>query len=939
MIVNLNSSLIQISSQKQHNNLFLIEFNLIKINFLSYVLLLSITVLWILVIYTFYEYFSSKLVCFFLNKHLNRNCIAHLLNVNFSSINFSFIYFCIMVKNVNICVTNVCHIELDNLSIRLNNKRTNKSKPPDDIEHYSAISNRLFYAKCDDVRIILFKENFSNFQNLQFPDISIEYLIGKFVFDVSNFSILINRVDANIATCLSVKKFLFAYSKFSAIKSKTNTILVQNCRNKKKIYSKKDYQLKSESSELENLDPCSTESNVESIVINLINLEISVRKFNFNRSKCIDLLCCNLFKSTELNTEMSLTLAELDKARLQIYFGKLPKYVFSNNSQKLEINDPSFMIDLVANSSIKISLDVWHEMSIIFLDDFLVMKNCLLILNRSVLYRAQFEYLFINLVRSNDILYCLSSNKEISTIEILNESNSNSINKYLILNFFLRNFQLKSFLDQSPIFTTKSIYLNTKIEASYINIKLTIGNESNICLRNIGPNLSLINELFARFKSLMNENSRKFDIGLVASLSSIIIELPFGNINQNDKKLIVNLHRVSFKVKSGIGSLMHIFILENFNLSTSLNFFNISNSDKEFLSAKCERVIIESNSSLTDTKIQFIFSPILIGQVDNFVVNKNSNNATSSGTNISTNSYESYLYTYVIDESSKIDLNLTDSNVLNIQKNENVLITSNCLYLNVIQFRYQSFKNQNQTYSELYEIIFGDLFGSIDIELFLQAVNLLSSIYAFIKQELDASSFQTLTEFLPYKSFRLMTSLIHFNVLNIENHFKTENSKMRTILFNLVLSPINFGSCDFHCADDGAGSLAIFSDLSLKIMCSLPNLDFSQKDSITYLDLIECGSFYLKYLSLYEALNSTNQSTKMEYLKSNDNESKRLRFLWNDGKTHECSCTGNSDFFPRKKKNYTLLRIVMCSSPVSTQLSSQIRINSDLGKAYSRLTK
>lgn len=133
-----------------------------------YILLVSLTILWILFICLFVDIVLSKIIAFILSKYLNTT-----FKLNMSSISFSFVYFGVLIKNVTLCIENVCHIELAEIRIKFNRRSLweNSSR---------IVRNRIFYAQVRCMHIILVNENLSSV-----PKIDIFYLysiLNNFVF-------------------------------------------------------------------------------------------------------------------------------------------------------------------------------------------------------------------------------------------------------------------------------------------------------------------------------------------------------------------------------------------------------------------------------------------------------------------------------------------------------------------------------------------------------------------------------------------------------------------------------------------------------------------------------------------------------------------------------------------------------------------------------------
>ncbi len=206
------------------------------------------------------------------------------------------------------------------------------------------------------------------------------------------------------------------------------------------------------------------------------------------------------------------------------------------------------------------------------------------------------------------------------------------------------------------------------------------------------------------------------------------------------------------------------------------------------------------------------------------------------------------------------------------------LKTFNTLYVTCVQIRHHAFHNQEICYSNMSEIVIGDVFGSIDHHCACDLMKLLSELVQF----LTSVKFNKFT----YRSLKLKTSLTSLNLVNSISNVYEKEDKIIAGLVKLTLSPISFAECDFH-----AGAVALkFADLNLKIMCCL---------SPRYLNnnYLECGSVHLALVTLTKNKTNDSQDEKIEYLKQVDFTSRRLWFLYDTEVNRRCGCEGNSEFF------------------------------------------
>ncbi len=122
----------------------------------SYLILLIISLVWILVLFIFYDKLIAKLfVSLYLFKKINKNNSHHIIisNLEIKSINISLLLFqfCVHLNEVSFSLNNVCHFECNHLCIQLLNVKCSK----------------LFQIKLNSVSLICLNNNFKQF-NLNF---------------------------------------------------------------------------------------------------------------------------------------------------------------------------------------------------------------------------------------------------------------------------------------------------------------------------------------------------------------------------------------------------------------------------------------------------------------------------------------------------------------------------------------------------------------------------------------------------------------------------------------------------------------------------------------------------------------------------------------------------------------------------------------------------
>ncbi|RNA42242.1 hypothetical protein BpHYR1_004703 [Brachionus plicatilis] len=549
-----------------------------------------------------------------------------------------------------------------------------------------------------------------------------------------------------------------------------------------------------------------------------------------------------------------LNFLKVAKAKLSAHFGQLEEYNFKSNGKNFQISNLAFSIDLFGLEKIHIELDVWNGHFALLAQDLALICKSFLSGHTNWVINIKMKDYQVSLCNGSQKLVNIFSHSQSSVIEI-----ANLTDKFLICKCLLKNVWIMSVVNEEPVFFSSSVYVSTKFESTIASIKMSFGQNASFWLSKIGANLELVDLILT--SGLLEKSDFKFV--LIGSMESVTIVLPFG---QNS--LRIDIKQMGFKMER-VDQLMSIAILEELSLFTDLSYFNLEQN----LSAKCERLVMETKSSVDGTKFQFILSPVQIGPQNLFEQLKILNRE-NSHSNLSHASFESYLYTETVEEVSS-----GDSESANISLN-------NCLFLSVFQCRYELFRNGAEKYAEFCELVLGDIFGSLNFENFLKLIDLTSSIWRFCHQELAFLDLITKTN-LNYSNFRLCTSLTNINILNDYDTTKP------VILFNLIAAPIDHGACDFHCEHKSAGSLTTITDLSLKI--------FSQLNSLNKSELVECGIFYFKFLSHLKINKCDNRDKMLDYLTQCDQYSKRLDFLWHSD-TAECCCVANSSFFSHKKE-------------------------------------
>lgn len=203
----------------------------------------------------------------------------------------------------------------------------------------------------------------------------------------------------------------------------------------------------------------------------------------------------------------------------------------------------------------------------------------------------------------------------------------------------------------------------------------------------------------------------------------------------------------------------------------------------------------------------------------------------------------------------------------------------NSLYLSVVQIRGELLKNSNGgIYSRRFEVIFGDTYGSVEAETLVRLSAPFNEIYCLINAELEKFEIILQPKNDYYTSFKLISSLAHINIVN--------NSS----LFNFIVSPFDYAVCDFH-------EMGLLPELSLNLFVCLGGGGAESSPSIKYTDLLDCGSFCVRYIILKRV--KPRDLSRLMSLRKVDEETKRLEFLWAQDQD-TCLCIDKKEIFGRE---------------------------------------
>jgi hypothetical protein len=220
-----------------------------------------------------------------------------------------------------------------------------------------------------------------------------------------------------------------------------------------------------------------------------------------------------------------------------------------------------------------------------------------------------------------------------------------------------------------------------------------------------------------------------------------------------------------------------MLVLKKVTFTTDLNLFNDGKRSSN-LELSCEKIAAESSIGNLDTKIQVFTAPLLVGSPHNsplMYLNRLKSRDKAGGgggaslkrtvSNISTNTCQSFLYTHVVDE--KLEFDTSDD-----EQGKEYFFAHNCFYLTVFQLRYQSFRpasgENSDNYAHQFELICGDLFGTMNFDSIFSLTNLVYSFYVLAVKETHTQGTLLSPYFknsLEYRSIRALTSLVNINII------------------------------------------------------------------------------------------------------------------------------------------------------------------------------
>ena len=700
------------------------ELNVIRIKFVHYILLLSVSAAWLYIVCLGYDWLLAKVFMFALNKYLNK-----LASVRISSASFSFFPrgFRVYLRNAKFCVKNVCECRIENVTFQIRNNEGENSK----IKYLIQFSNfklAILKLKAVDSQLMHLEKIWLKLTTWKL----FMFILSGSVLKINNAFVLLNAdLNANLIVKLNIKQIKFSYFKCRLERNELNTFMLlvndqlPKSRIKNVIYRRKEFD--------------DLESGVK-----ILNEPVNSLLFGFSGVR--------LALSEDITQ-----LFEIERFRLQLTFSEhLPLFESSNFK-------PSLILDANIEKKAEVNLKL-DEKELSDLIRLLEIKT-----NKKIFFKIQFEDVDLNIIKKDERLCCVKLLLKRNVIKCIIDS------EILDFNASLCNVKFETLFTE--LFQLNSIRLSLNRTENKLILKVANQNISTPILNyfqaeHLVRDWNFLFYILSQLDLLLNNNySKNTNFTILCCLGNSLFCLP---INCNDL-IKINLENVSFKLTNDKDDRSWQFIshLDKIKLSTSLNLFSnlIVGDDFEM---RCENVCIESFFSVLDTKLQALTTPILIGSTQSSPIQyltglskKKSSVINNTESNVTMNSYQSFLYTHVIEEKSESS----------DEDDNEKFYAQNCFYLSVLQFRYQSFKTRSEedscTYSNQSEFVLGDLFGSIRLQDAFKLANLIYSIYGLVLVELEMTRSILNTFFKEsraYTSTKLLTSLFNVHFLDLDNY-------------------------------------------------------------------------------------------------------------------------------------------------------------------------
>jgi hypothetical protein len=713
-----------------------------QIKFYNYLILLISSILWMIFIYFGLDMLVAKIVCFILKRKFMRQRDVYTFSINRARFNFIFRQgIKIYMIDSKLCFKNNCQLEVEKILIHLTKPFESGSK------FYSILVKNL--------KLTSFKtEIFSPFTEIIDKNVKcVEFLASM----IANSSINIRNFDFvyffNSKSLLSarahIKNIKFLHSKFELYNdSVKNSVILKpkTMTNDKKIQYRKEFD------DLEAGEKFLNEI-VNSFLLGFSNIKIYLEDGKFLKSQ-------------------SYLLTEIDKSKLQINLK--PKTLDDHGLKS------SILIEYIAKSKIHVFLYIWDPIFIQFLNHLNSLG-----LRGDFYARIQYVSLRLNLARDTDNLLSLfASSLNANSVELFRKNEDE-----LELNSEIFNIDIFTLLDK--ILQIKLVTLSFLFKKEILRIILSNSDSCTFHVDKLGLNFSLLSYTFHQVILITNfiyfKSVRDTKFELLLAFSNFDLNLV---LFDNYSVLVAAKHLfIKLKSSSKENKKISMIVFDSLQISSDLNLFSeiFSNKNDDKFLIQLEKCCIEALSDNLDSKIQLLTSPILIGsnqsssisylnqikkdKIDSYDSSKNSQ------TDLSAKSFQSFLYTHLLDDKNKKAL-LSDpqENPGNLVSYENTsnkhFRIKNNLFLSVLQFRAQFFKSKNSDrkfYAKQFEFIFGDLFGTLDFENIFKMTNLIYAFHAFMAKEFFNFNQTFLNTFIGddfvYTSLRVMTSMVNINLL------------------------------------------------------------------------------------------------------------------------------------------------------------------------------
>ena len=801
--------------------------------FKSYLILLTFSFIWILVLSHFYEY----IVCLFLNSFLKYFLLNNEkgLNVKFAAFNLNIFNFSLTIRQVKLSFEKSLCFSIDELTLKFNNK--NNSISYKIMSQSMSAKDYMFIIELKDTTIFLIEKSI-NLNNKSFNNLF--EIFKRSIIVIHNLNIFSINQKYNLVLSMSVSKALIVHN---------------SLKNEQKL------------KDLEMLENCDDIFEVKSFLLNVYDLTFNFKKFHDSKKLKFS---CNFQPNLLYKICQFLTIKQ---SKIEIYYGDLPNYEVINSSH-INVIKPNLLIDIDSVSNIKFEFDLWNDL---VPDIFNYLFSYKMQFQLTTVLRCKMKNFEFTITHLNDKIISLKFDSA-QNLEICHIFNESILGSTMVFKLNYTSFSLNSLFNRMSQMDNGKLSINWNEDF----VQLYLKTQTKINLNNFVQNSNLFYLVILKLRSILNDRLNLISFQFI-SYFDLVEFLVFNSVKCRVEKI-----NLKFEINEDWKVLVNFY---NLNLSILHENLLLSKNIKEF-SVFCERVTVEALGDYLDDKFQMVFAPIIFGE-------KFLNEKLAQKLNT------------VNSDNSENGESLISSHLKNSNDNEKTDLSFNALYVTVVQLRIQNFYNNKQLYSNQVELIVGDIFGSIEFEHFLSLANLISLLGDFFMNEFQTKSiitdkmFDNIKHYQCYHSKRLITSLLHVNLINFNS------SKVlpivKTILFNVNMSPVNYGSCDCHVFENKSGYILLISDLEFKILCSI------EGDSKNSTNFIESGRFCLNYL-ISNKVNENKGNDFLNEIRSYDEESKRLWFLW-ELENNGCACTGQTEFFshlPAQLYNYKRLAFKPC---------------------------